>query len=45
MIGNTWTPSFYESDGAGSVHQLTNAAGAVTDSYEYDAFGNEVNST
>jgi hypothetical protein len=24
---------------------LTNAAGAVTDTYEYDAFGNKINST
>jgi len=27
------------------VRQLTNASGAVTDSYEYDAFGNEISST
>jgi len=45
LISNTWTASFYETDGAGNVRQLTNSAGAVTDSYEYDAFGNEVNST
>ena len=29
----------------GSVRFLTNAAGAVTDAYEYDAFGNKVTST
>jgi RHS repeat-associated protein len=40
VVSNVWTPSFYEYDGGGSVRQLTNAAGAVTDSYEYDAFGN-----
>jgi len=40
-----WTPSFYETDGGGSVRQLTDAAGAVTDTYEYDAFGNEISST
>jgi RHS repeat-associated protein len=39
VIGNLWTPSFYVYDGAGSVRQLANAAGAVTDTYEYDAFG------
>jgi RHS repeat-associated protein len=39
-ISGTWTPSFYGYDGAGSVRQLTNSAGAVTDEYEYDAFGN-----
>ncbi|MDR5726685.1 MAG: RHS repeat-associated core domain-containing protein [Terriglobia bacterium] len=40
VISNTWTPSFYGYDGMGSVRQLTNSAGAVTDTYEYDAFGN-----
>ena len=40
FISNTWTTSYYSYDGFGSVRQLTNAAGAVTDSYEYDAFGN-----
>jgi RHS repeat-associated protein len=45
IVSNTWTPSFYETDGAGNVRQLTNSTGVVTDSYEYDAFGNEVSST
>ena len=41
VTGNsTWTPSFYNYDGFGSVRQLTNSAGVVTDEYEYDAFGN-----
>ena len=40
-----WIPSFYEYDGAGSVRQLTNSAGGVTDSYEYDAFGNLLDHT
>jgi RHS repeat-associated protein len=40
-ISGTWTASFYGYDGGGNVRQLTNAAGAITDSYEYDAFGNE----
>ena len=44
-IQGVWTPSFYEYDGAGSVRQLTNAAISVTDTYEYDAFGNAVNKT
>jgi RHS repeat-associated protein len=39
IIANLWTPSFYEYDGGGSVRQLTNSAGQVTDKYEYDAFG------
>ena len=40
QITNVWTPSFYGYDGGGSVRQLTNATGGVTDTYEYDAFGN-----
>jgi len=39
-ISSAWTPSFYGYDGMGSVRQLTNASGTVTDSYEYDAYGN-----
>ena len=45
IVNNTWTPSFYQYDGMGSVRQLTNSAGAVTDTYEYDAFGNEISHT
>ena len=45
VISNTWTPSFYGYDGLGTVRQLTNSAGAITDSYDYDAFGNKINST
>ena len=41
----TWTPSFYGYDGFGSVRQLTNSSGAVTDTYDYDAWGNAVNTT
>src|SRR5208282_1387677 len=44
-INSTLTTSFYGYDGHGSVRQLTNSSGAVTDSYEYDAFGNLSNST
>jgi len=35
-----WALSYYQYDGGGSVRQLTNSVGQVTDSYEYDAFGN-----
>jgi RHS repeat-associated protein len=41
LISNQWVPSFYGYDGGGNVRQLTNMAGVVTDTYEYDAFGNE----
>jgi RHS repeat-associated protein len=39
-LNGAWTPSFYGYDGGGNVRTLTNTAGAITDSYEYDAFGN-----
>lgn len=45
VVNSAWTRSFYGYDGEGNVRQLTNAAGATTDTYEYDAFGNELNST
>ena len=45
IIDNQWTPSFYGYDGGGNVRQLTNLAGAFTDTYEYDAWGNEINHT
>jgi RHS repeat-associated protein len=41
-MNGTWTPSFYGYDGLGSVRTLTNSAGAVTDTYDYDAWGNAV---
>jgi len=37
--------SFYGYDGHGSVRFLTDANGAVTDTYDYDAFGNLIHST
>jgi RHS repeat-associated protein len=37
--------SYYVFDGHGSVRALTNAAGAVTDTYDYDAFGILTHST
>jgi RHS repeat-associated protein len=45
FMNGAWTPSFYGYDGGGNVRQLTSSAGAVTDTYEYDAFGNKINST
>jgi RHS repeat-associated protein len=45
IVNNAWTPSFYNYDGTDSVRQLTNVSGTVTDTYEYDAFGNEISST
>ena len=45
QIANTWTPSFYGYDGAGTARLLTDATGTVTDTYDYDAWGNTVNTT
>jgi RHS repeat-associated protein len=39
-VNNALTASFYQYDGRGTVRMLTNSAGAVIDTYEYDAFGN-----
>ena len=39
------TQSYYEHDGLGSVVALTDAAGAATQSYGYDAWGNLVETT
>ncbi len=45
QIGGAWTPSFYGYDGHGNVRFLTNNAGTVTDSYDYDAFGMPITTT
>ena len=34
--------SYYLPDGFGSVRALANAAGIITDRYDYDAFGREL---
>jgi RHS repeat-associated protein len=36
---DVWSTSFYSLDGHGSVRQLTNESGVVTDTYTFDAFG------
>jgi RHS repeat-associated protein len=45
LTSSEWTPSFYGYDGFGSVRTLTDASGTVTDTYDYDAWGNAVNVT
>jgi YD repeat-containing protein len=37
--------SYYVHDGHGSTRALTDQTGNVTDTYDYDAFGNEIHST
>jgi YD repeat-containing protein len=44
MVKSTPTASFYMYDGRGTVRMLTNSSGAVTETYEYDAFGNLISS-
>ena len=44
-VQSTWTTSYYGFDGHGSVRYLTDATGTVTDTDDYDAFGNLLNST
>jgi RHS repeat-associated protein len=39
------TTSYYEQDGLGSVTSLTNAAGALAQTYTYDSFGNQTASS
>jgi RHS repeat-associated protein len=39
-LAGAWTTHFYMADGHGNVRALADAAGAVTDTYAYDAFGN-----
>jgi RHS repeat-associated protein len=45
LISSVWTPSFYGYDGGGHVRTLTDATGTVTDTYDYDAWGNAVDTT
>jgi RHS repeat-associated protein len=43
--GPVWQLSYYGFDGHGSVRYLTDPSGAITDTYDYDAFGNLINQT
>jgi RHS repeat-associated protein len=40
FVNGQWQTSFYGYDGHGSVRYLTDAAGAISDTYSYDSFGN-----
>jgi len=44
-LGQAKQVSWYVYDGHGSVRALTDQTGAVTDTYDYDAFGNLIHST
>jgi RHS repeat-associated protein len=43
--GGTWNVNYYGYDGHGSVRFLMDGAGAITDTYTYDAFGVLLNKT
>ena len=43
--GGSTITRYYDYDGHGSVRALTDTTGAVTDTYDYDAFGNLIHST
>lgn len=43
--GATWLTSFYGYDGHNNVRYLTDAAGNITDTYDYDAFGKIIGAT
>ncbi len=45
LINGQWVTSFYVYDGQGHVRFLTDGNGNITDSYEYDSFGNLINQT
>jgi len=44
-LNSTLTPSWYVYDGEDNVRGLANASGSITDTYDYDAFGNRINSS
>jgi RHS repeat-associated protein len=45
LDGSQWTTSFYGYDGHNNVRYLTDLNGNVTDTYDYDAFGNVIAAT
>ena len=45
LVNSSWTPSFYGYDGGDNVRTLTDATGTVTDTSDYDAWGNAVSTT
>jgi RHS repeat-associated protein len=45
LTWNAQGPTFYGFDGHGSVRFLTSSTGAITDTYDYDAFGKVISHT
>ncbi len=42
LVSGSWVPSFYGYDGHGNVRFLANSAGAITDTYTFNAFGAQI---
>lgn len=45
LINGQWVTSFFIYDGEGNIRMLTDENGTVTDTYDYDAWGNVINRT
>jgi RHS repeat-associated protein len=45
LINGQWVTSYFIYDGEGNVRALTDPTGNVTDTFDYDAFGNLINRT
>ena len=45
LINGQWVTSYFIYDGEGNVRALTDPNGNVTDTFDYDAFGNLINRT
>jgi RHS repeat-associated protein len=45
LLNGAWTVRYHGLDGHGSTRYLTDAAGDITDTYDYDAFGNLIAAT
>jgi len=43
FVSNAWKTHYYAYDGHGNVRFLTDSTGAITDTYDYDAFGLLIN--
>ncbi len=44
-VSQSAMPNYYETDGLGSIVSLTDASGAIANTYSYDSFGNQTQST
>lgn len=45
LVGGNWVTHHYGYDGSGNARYLTDASGAVTDTWDYDVYGNIIGRT